>query len=226
MTLKTSNVILVATMGSTRNHVLQQLLTKQRCTINDLAEAVRIDPISVRHHIVKLEGEGLVDSTAERHGVGRPRRVYFLTEAGMELFPGRTIRFTNKLLEQLKSQLPSDAYENLFDKLAADLSDNYLGGEDFDRLTLTQRLELIKDWLTSEGYTVQIERNDQEILIKESSCPYYYVGQQHGEVCTIDKRLIAKVLSVEPERTTCLLHGDSLCTYVVPLSAIKENIPS
>ena len=103
MTLKTSNVILVATMGSTRNHVLQQLLTKQRCTINDLAEAVRIDPISVRHHIVKLEGEGLVDSTAERHGVGRPRRVYFLTEAGME---------------QLKSQLPSDAYENLFDKLA------------------------------------------------------------------------------------------------------------
>ncbi|MCL5428858.1 MAG: winged helix-turn-helix transcriptional regulator [Chloroflexi bacterium] len=211
-------------MGSTRNHVLQHLLTQQRCTINDLAQAVKINPISVRHHITKLENDGLVDSAEERHGVGRPRRVYFLTEAGMELFPGRTIHFTNKLLDQLKSQLSAEAYNKLFDKMAASISDNYLSEADFDSLTLDQRLDLIENWLTNEGYTVQVERNAQEIVIKESSCPYYYVGQTHEEVCTIDKRLIAKVLSADPERTSCLLSGDSHCTYVVPLSAIKENI--
>lgn len=211
-------------MGSTRNQVLQHLLTHQRCTIGDLAEAVNIDPISVRHHITKLEGDGFIDSIEERHGVGRPRRVYFLTEAGMELFPGRTIHFTNELLGQLKSQLSDDAYQKLFDAMAASISDNYLSDQEFKHLTLDQRLDLIENWLTSEGYTVQIERNENEIVVKESSCPYYYVGRRHGEVCTIDKRLISKVLSAEPERTSCMLHGDSHCTYVVPLSAIKESI--
>jgi len=226
LTPKSSNVILGTSMGSTRNQVLQHLLTQQRCTISDLAKAVSIDPISVRHHIAKLEGEALIDSVEERHGVGRPRRLYFLTEAGMELFPGRTIRFTNELLEQLKSQLSDDAYQRLFEKMAASISENYLSGKDFDNLTLDQRLELIETWLTNEGYTVQVERNENEIVVKESSCPYYYVGRRHGEVCTIDKRLISQVLSAEPERTTCLLHGDSYCTYVVPLSAIKESIPN
>lgn len=213
-------------MGSTRNQVLQHLLSQQRCTVNDLAAAVNIDPISVRHHITKLEGDGLVDSTEERHGVGRPRRVYFLTEAGMELFPGRTIHFTNELLEQLKGQLSDEAYQTLFDQMAASISDNYLSDGNFENLTLDQRLDLIRNWLTNEGYTVEVERTENEIVIKESSCPYYYVGRRHGEVCTIDKRLIARVLSAEPERTSCLLHGDSHCTYVVPLSSIKETIPN
>jgi predicted ArsR family transcriptional regulator len=40
---------------TTRERVLQTLLTQERCTINELAEAVEINPISVRHHITKLE---------------------------------------------------------------------------------------------------------------------------------------------------------------------------
>jgi predicted ArsR family transcriptional regulator len=60
---------------STRERVLKTLLTQEQCTINELAKAVDINPISVRHHITKLQSEGLVNSTEERHGVGRPRRV-------------------------------------------------------------------------------------------------------------------------------------------------------
>ena len=83
---------------NTRERVLRTLLARERCTINELAEAVEINPISVRHHIVKLEAEGLVTSEEERHGVGRPRRLYFLTEGGHEQFPTRYIRLTMRLL--------------------------------------------------------------------------------------------------------------------------------
>ena len=38
-------------------------------------------------------------------------------------------------------------------------------GEDFGDLTLDQRLELIQNWLTNEGYTVQVERNENEIVV-------------------------------------------------------------
>ena len=64
---------------NTRERVMHTMLVRERCTINELAEAVDINPISVRHHIAKLEAESLVRSEEERHGVGRPRRMYFLT---------------------------------------------------------------------------------------------------------------------------------------------------
>ncbi|MGH2582539.1 MAG: helix-turn-helix transcriptional regulator [Anaerolineales bacterium] len=209
-------------MGSTRDLVLEHILKHQNSTINDLAEAVEINPISVRHHIGRLEEEGLVASREEKHGVGRPRRVYYLTERGIERFPARTVRFTNQLLDGLKKEFGPDEYGRIFDKLASNLAESYLSGTELEKLNTEERLALIREWLTNEGFNVTVERDDNEIIIKETSCPYYYVGQAHAEVCTIDKTMISKVLDVDPERTTCILNGDSHCTYVVPLSAIKE----
>ncbi len=39
---------------TSRDRVLQTLLAREKCTINELAEAVELNPISIRHHIVKL----------------------------------------------------------------------------------------------------------------------------------------------------------------------------
>ncbi|HEX2994159.1 MAG TPA: winged helix-turn-helix transcriptional regulator, partial [Anaerolineales bacterium] len=62
-----------------KDKILQALLRKPKITINELAEAVGINPISVRHHLTNLQMEGLIAAEEERHGVGRPRLVYALT---------------------------------------------------------------------------------------------------------------------------------------------------
>ena len=101
-------------MKSTRDRILQTLLKKPGSTINDLAGAVGINPISVRHHLTNLQVEGLVAAEEERHGVGRPRLIYSLTEDGMEKFPTRYLRLTSRLLDQLKSTLPEPMVSKLF----------------------------------------------------------------------------------------------------------------
>ena len=199
---------------STREKVLHTLLTSQRCTINDLAQAVEINPISVRHHISKLEADGLVTSEEERHGVGRPRRVYFLTEAGMEHFPTRYLRLTNRLLEQLKETLPESTINLLFAQMAQEVASEYEA--QLDNLTIEQKLDLIKEMLAGEGFTVDWERQEDAYLIHEANCPYYRIGQNHPEVCSVDQTLISTVLNVPAEKIKCMLHGDSNCTYVVP----------
>lgn len=204
-------------MTSTREHVLEHLLNRQRCTINELAEAVNINPISVRHHITKLEAEGLVDSEEERHGVGRPRRVYFLTHAGMEIFPSRYLSLSSRLLEQIKDYLPVETTAKLLEQMATDLTEDYVAEIDLQALTFEERVELAKQMLNNEGFTVEVEQHGKEYHIKELSCPYYHVGQEHHEVCNIDKTIISQVLSLPPERTRCILDGDAHCTYVVPI---------
>jgi predicted ArsR family transcriptional regulator len=203
-------------MTSTRDKVLRTLLTRQRCTINELAEAVGINPISVRHHVTKLEAEGLVTSEEERHGVGRPRRLYFLTEDGMEQFPTRYLRLTVRLLEQLKETLPEPMVGELFSQVANDLVADYTSDLELDGIPLEERLDIVKDLLKNEGFTMEWERQDDGYHIREVNCPYYHVGQNHPEVCAVDQTLISNMLDVPVEKVKCILDGDSFCTYVVP----------
>lgn len=206
---------------NTRERVLQTMLVRERCTINELAEAVEINPISVRHHIARLEAEGLVSSEEERHGVGRPRRMYFLTEKGREQFPTRYIRLTLRLLEQLKESLPAPLVERLFTQVAVEMASAYRS--EAEGLSMAQRLELVQRLLTNEGFNVEIEKKDDAYVIREANCPYYHVGQNHPEVCSVDQTLISTILEVPAHKVQCMLHGDTYCTYVIPSELIEEN---
>ncbi|HJW91255.1 MAG TPA: winged helix-turn-helix transcriptional regulator [Anaerolineales bacterium] len=210
---------------NTRERVLQTLLRKHRCTINELAEAVGINPISVRHHIAKLQADGLVTSEEERHGVGRPRQNYFLTEAGLEHFPTRYMRLTVRLLKQLKEHLPSGIVGQLFTEMAADMVQDYANHARLHGMDTEQRLELVKSLLREEGFDIEWVRQGDEYHIREISCPYLHVGQNHPEICWVDQTLISTVLNLPAEKVKCVLDGDNYCTYVVT-STLPELVPS
>jgi predicted ArsR family transcriptional regulator len=200
-------------MKSTRDRILQTLLRQPRTTINKLAEAVGINPISVRHHLTNLQVEGLVSAEEERHGVGRPRLVYFLTEAGTEHFPTRYLRLTSRLLDQLKESLPEPLVSKLFQEIANDMAGDY--AEQMKGLSMEERLELAKSLLAEEGFTVEWEKAGGQYKIHEISCPYLQIGQNHPEVCTVDQTLISRMLAVPAEKVQCILNGDAHCTYIV-----------
>ncbi len=203
-------------MTNTRDQVLKTLLARPNITINELADEVGINPISVRHHIDRLQADGLVSSEEERHGVGRPRRMYFLTEAGVEKFPTRYIRLTVRLLEQLKETMPPAVVSKLFAQMAEDLAKDYAAGVGKESLTMEERLDLMKNLLNQEGFNIEWEKQGEQYQIRETSCPYFYISQNHPEVCSVDQTLISALLAVPAEKVKCVLNGDHFCTYMVP----------
>lgn len=207
-------------MNSTRNKILQTLLKKPKSTINDLAEAVGINPISVRHHLTNLQMEGLVEGQEERHGVGRPRLVYSLTSEGMERFPTRYLRLTTRLISQMKESMPGPVVSQLFGQIAEDLVAEY--AHDVKGLSMEDRLDLVQDLLAQEGFTVEWEKKEDTYHIHEISCPYYQIGIKHPEVCTVDQTLISKMLALPVNKVQCILDGGAHCTYVVNPNAKKN----
>ena len=207
-------------MNATRNKILQTLLKKPKSTINDLAEAVGINPISVRHHLTNLQMEGLVEGQEERHGVGRPRLVYVLTSEGMERFPTRYLRLTTRLISQMKESMPAPIVTQLFGQIAEDLVTEY--AHDVKGLSMEDRLDLVQDLLAQEGFTVEWEKKENSYHIHETSCPYYQIGKAHPEVCTVDQTLISKMLALPVNRVHCILDGDAHCTYVVQSNGKKN----
>jgi len=105
-------------MKSTRERILFTLLNNPRSTINKLADSVGINAISVRHHLASLQAERLVTSDEERHGVGRPRLVYSLTETGVEKFPTRYVSLAGRLLEVMSATLPQSTVKQMFEQIA------------------------------------------------------------------------------------------------------------
>lgn len=207
---------------STRDKVLQTLLDRQKCTINELAEAVNINPISVRHHISRLEADALVTSSEEKHGVGRPRRVYYLTENGHELFPSRYVNLTLRLLKHLKESVPQPVINDLFHQIAAELASQYSTKK--EGLSLEGRIGLLSQMLTNEGFKITWERNGNEFIIHETNCPYFYISKRHPEVCLVDRALISSVLEVPAEKVNCMVNGDIQCSYLVRIDTLEmEN---
>jgi predicted ArsR family transcriptional regulator len=200
-------------MSSTKDKILQTLLRKPKITINDLAGAVGINPISVRHHLTNLQVEGLVSADEERHGVGRPRLVYSLTEDGMERFPTRYLRLTTRLLSQMKETMPAPVVSKLFNQIAEDLANEY--ASQITGMSMEERLDFVKEMLAQEGFTVEWEKKDGQYQIHEISCPYYKIGIAHPEVCTVDQTLISKMLALPASKVQCILDGGAFCTYVV-----------
>jgi predicted ArsR family transcriptional regulator len=200
-------------MKSTRDRILQTLLRSPRSTINELAKAVDINPISVRHHLSNLQMEGLVNAQEERHGVGRPRLVYVLTEDGMERFPTRYLRLTTRLLAQMKESMSGPMVNKLFTQVAEELAADY--AKQLKGMSMEDRLETVKELLSEEGFTVEWEKSDDGYRIHEITCPYYQIGQSHPEVCTVDQTVISKMLAVPANKVECILSGSSQCTYLV-----------
>ena len=143
-------------MKSTKDKILQTLLRKPKITINELAEAVGINAISVRHHLTNLQMEGLIAADEERHGVGRPRLVYSLTEDGMERFPTKYLRLTTRLLAQMKETMPGPVISQLFNQIAEDLASEY--ASQIKGMSMEERLEFVKELLAQEGFTVEWEK--------------------------------------------------------------------
>jgi predicted ArsR family transcriptional regulator len=200
-------------MKSTREKILQTLLRRPRTTIIELADVVGINPISVRHHLTNLQVEGLIGAEEERHGVGRPRLVYFLTEDGLERFPTRYLRLTTRLLSQMKEKLPQPVVSEMFQEVASALAAEHEA--QLRGLGVEERLETLKDLLAEEGFVVEWEKKGSEYHIHEITCPYLQVGHNHPEVCTVDQTLISKMLSVPIHKVQCVLSGAAHCTYVV-----------
>ena len=208
-------------MKSTRDRIVQTLLNHPKSTVIDLAQAVSINGISVRHHLNALLADGAVMVEEVRHGVGRPRQVYSLSERGQERFPTRYLQLTSRLLDQIKESLPGPVVNNLFLQMA-----NEMAADSVDKvksMTLEQKLEEIKELLAQEGFSVEWEQHGDEYHINEIACPYYHIGQLHPEVCTVDQTLISTVLAIPVEKINCVLHGDAHCTYVISKQTIQES---
>ena len=202
-------------MKSTRDKILNTLLTQRQATIKQLSEVVGINGISVRHHLINLQAEGLVTAEEQRHGVGRPAFVYRLTEKGMEKFPTNYLKLTNYLLAELEESLSPEELEATFKRIGKKQAEE---STNIDKnLPIETQLEQLANQLASDRFMLSWKKEGDSIILQSDNCPYLHVGKEHPEICKIDETLFSEALGREVQLETCMLRGDPRCTYKINL---------
>ncbi len=182
-------------------------------TVDQLASAAGVSPVTVRHHLNGLLADGLIESEPVRRKVGRPYHVYSLSEAGLELFPKKYFALSSRLLDELKDRFSAEIVNDLFQSLVQRIIADHR--HEFEPLDFEARLDYLMRLLADEGFLAKWERKGDAYHINEFSCPFISIGQQHAEICTLDRALIEAVMDTKIEQHSCMLHGDDCCQFTV-----------
>ena len=202
-----------------RRELLVRLRREGPSSPDHLAASLGASRTGVLQQLRALEAANLVRRETVRHGVGRPRHVYDVTEQAQDLFPNAYGGLATGLLAAIRAvggeALVDDVFEarrrattervreRLTERLPADASV-------VDRAT---ELAVIQD---EQGYLAEaVLGPDGVIRIVEHNCAIHHVATGGTAACRAELELFREILGPGVERETHIAGGDRCCTYRV-----------
>jgi len=205
----------------TRRGLLERLKQEGAQDAGALAETLGVSAMAVRQHLYALEGEGLVTFEEEPRPVGRPAKLWRLTEAADRFFPDGHAELTLGLLAALRAAFGEAGMEKLLAARTADQIAAYRRRvKPSDPLEV--RLAALAELRTEEGYMAAVEgdRGDGSnggYLFVENHCPVCAAARSCQGLCASELEVFRTVLGpdVTVERSDHILAGARRCAYRV-----------
>lgn len=213
-------------MQPVRRRIAEIIKENGTATVAELAEALGMAQVSVRHHLDILVGEDLVQfAGVRRHaGAGRPSQVYALTEKAHSLFPQRHDRLASGILAELKAVLPAAEVRGIFARLAERVAGEAPTGTPDQ--TLEERLDQVAAFLTEKGYDARWQYADGHYELQACNCPYIGVADEHAEICLMDQTLIQSLLPGAIRLESRAMDDVAYCRYRIAHKAHRKGTPS
>lgn len=209
-------------MQKTRQQILEILNQHGQCTVHEIVDALQmrrgdnITAVTVRHHLGKLLDEELVTSNETKYlnKPGRPQHIYTLTNQARHYLPSNYQTITSGLIKQIKTKLPPQSVNVIFEGLVDDLANHANIAPD---VSLEERLHSVVSYLNEQGYDATWEQSKDGYMLHTRNCPYHEIAQSDDTLCEIDVRLIASLVGKVPRQLSRVSCGDGTCSYFFPI---------
>jgi len=206
-----------------------KLLYRKPMSVEEIAEKLGLQPITIRHHLQSLVEAGFIEASEERAGsVGRPKIYYkMVREPPLVSYPKRRyLMLNNFIINTMRYVLGEDQAKKILRKAGHEMGEN-----------TTKRLELeheIKDWNVKtyqeffvRGYLEKMgaepeiaEVNDKKIVYRLHNCLFFEMAVKMPEImCDVLHESFHEGLTkamgknVAVTRLTCMSKGDPYCEH-------------
>ena|SRR5436309_1433612 len=200
--------------ASTKREVLLALKREGELDLETLARQLHLSKMAVYRHVKDLEQAGLVERTAKRTGVGRPRLALRLAPGASAVFPKAYASVTCAVLEFIEKKLGRDAVEAALRSRTATVLPEYerqirspdLGGR-------VRELAMLRD---REGYMSEHKESAKgRFELLEFNCPILAVADKYWEACKVENELFRRVLKADVDTTHRVVAGDHVCRFLI-----------
>jgi predicted ArsR family transcriptional regulator len=219
--------------GETKQKILELLLDGPK-SAGEIADVLHIQKSAARVHLESLKSERHVRSRFNIERLGRPRKVYELTDYGREFFPRKYDLLLNLVLKKISEEEGGQEkarklIESVADGIAADIKNR------IEKSNATGSLEVALKVLNSVsndmGFVSTISKESDvrdkngdggtSFSLQSKNCILHKVATENQDaVCHgFHDRIIAKSLggksNVNVELKECMALGDSYCRHIV-----------
>jgi predicted ArsR family transcriptional regulator len=217
-------------MQKTRRLILDYLKEHGQSTVDELAEVLGLNSVTVRHHLDILRSAGLVGEPTIRHRStpGRPQYCYGLTGEASQQFPKNYCDLAGKLIDEVKASTAPEIVPLIFEGVAHRLAQT--APALLPDAPLSERLDRAVAFLNSQGYVANWEETEAGCLLHTCNCPYEALAERNPELCGMDLNLVTNLLGMAPQRLSRVVEGAPSCAYLFPtettssLNKIERNL--
>ncbi len=202
----------------TRRAMIERLKQDGPQDAGTLAAGLGVSAMAVRQHLYALADEKLVAFHEETRPVGRPAKLWRLTEAADRFFPDGHADLTLGLLDAMREAFGEDGMEKL---LAARTAEQVAAYRErvMPARSLKARLEALAQIRTEEGYMAAVVRDDDGdgYLLVENHCPICAAAKACQGLCASELAVFQAVVgdAATVERVDHILAGARRCAYRV-----------
>jgi len=210
----------VSAPASTADRILALLKAQGPLSAAELGKALEVTGEAARQQLHRLARHGLVASSSQAQGVGRPVKVWQLTPDGHRRFPDKHAGLLVQVLEHVQDALGDAALEQIIAARESQTRRSYLDVLGQAR-TLEERVTLLARTRTNEGYMCEARPVDAHTwFLVENHCPIGAAARQCRQLCQSELHLFRSVLGddVQIERTEHIQSGGQRCTYRISVS--------
>jgi predicted ArsR family transcriptional regulator len=210
-------------MHTPADRILFQLKTRGPAETLALAHALGISRQAALQHLERLVVDGLVDHTEARRGVGRPRRIWALTDKAQARFPDTHAQLTLEMLDAVRAEFGEDGVERMILRREQATAKGYAAAL-ADTDTLEARVARLAEIRTAEGYMAASSPDPAGgFLLVENHCPICAAAAACQGFCRAELMVFRAVLGpdVTIERTDHILAGARRCAYRITSSPAR-----
>ncbi len=145
-------------------------------SLGEITDLLQIQKSAVRVHLEMLQSENAVESTFQQKHLGRPSKIYTLTQNGRELFPQKYNQLLSLILKNISETNGKEQARKVIESIADGIAANIrheIEKNDFSD-NLDESLEIFNSFSNYLGFASSItkeEDNSFSLLCK--NCIFY-----------------------------------------------------
>lgn len=201
----------------TRHAILNILKQEGPQDSKMLSKQLGVTAMGVRQHLYALKDEGLITYTEESRPMGRPAKLWELTQLADKFFPDANAALLVEMLGHLSTVFGEEGLSKLVNKRAEAQLKNYqqrMGGIQ----TLEEKIDKLVEIRSDEGYMSESQKQkDGSYLFIENHCPICAGAEACQNFCSAEILVFESVLGphVKVKRLEHILQKARRCVYEV-----------